>query len=264
MRVFQLLYKAYCIDLDGTMYRGTERIDGAKEFVDNLKKQDTPFVFVTNNSSATPAAVASKLAAMDIHIHASQIMTSALATAQYIKREKANASVYMIGEEGLEEALLQNQLRLREEAVDYVVIGMDRDLSYEKLAKASVCIQNGAKFISTNKDAAIPTERGFLPGNGSLTSVLTVCTGVEPTFIGKPQPQIMEEALTTLGLEAQEVLMVGDNYETDILAGIHTKMDTLMVLTGYSTKEDLAVKYDQPTYIMNNLFEWIEKRQEEE
>ena len=263
MRVLNRVYKGYCIDLDGTMYRGEERIEGAKEFVEALQEQEIPFVFVTNNSTATPEDVAAKLTAMDIKVQASQVMTTALATAQYIRQQNPNANVFMIGEKGLEDALLQNQLRLTEKDADYVVIGMDRELSYEKLAKASVCIQQGATFISTNKDAAIPTERGFLPGNGSLTSVLSVCTSVNPTFIGKPEPQIMKEALNALGFHAKDVLMVGDNYDTDILAGIQSEMDTLMVLTGYSTKEDIAVKEAQPTYIMNDLVEWIEKRQEE-
>src|SRR5699024_6289449 len=171
------------------------------------------------------------------------------------------AKVYMIGEEGLRQALRQSGIEITEDDADYVVIGMDRQISYEKLAAASMQIQKGATFISTNKDAAIPTERGLLPGNGSLTSVVSICTGVAPIFIGKPESFIMKEALDIIGLDPGEVMMVGDNYETDIMAGIAANIDTLMVLTGFSTREDVEHVKHQPTYIMRNITEWMGKSQ---
>lgn len=119
-----------------------------------------------------------------------------------------------------------------DENPDFVVVGLDRDITYEKLAKACLAVRNGATFISTNGDIAIPTERGLLPGNGSLTSVVAVSTGVDPIFIGKPESIIMEQALKVLGIEKNEALMVGDNYDTDILAGINAGMHTLLVHTG--------------------------------
>lgn len=255
------MYKGYLIDLDGTMYRGNERIDGAKEFIDGIHDAGYPYLFVTNNSSATQEEIAAKLTGMGIHARKEQIVTTALATANYIKRQKEQARVYMIGESGLKQALMESGAILADQAVDFVVSGIDRDISYEKLSKACVLIRDGAVFLSTNKDAAIPTERGLLPGNGALTSVLTVSTGVEPVFVGKPEAIIMEEALALIGLGREDVLMVGDNYETDISAGIHAQIDTLMVLTGFSTKEDIAKQSKQPTYLRHDLKGWMQNRQ---
>ena len=145
-----------------------------------------------------------------------------------------------------------------DENPDFVVVGLDRDITYEKLAKACLAVRNGATFISTNGDIAIPTERGLLPGNGSLTSVVAVSTGVDPIFIGKPESIIMEQALKVLGIEKNEALMVGDNYDTDILAGINAGMHTLLVHTGVTTVEKLTEYEVQPTQVVHNLTEDVE------
>jgi 4-nitrophenyl phosphatase len=145
----------------------------------------------------------------------------------------------------------------KSERPDYVVVGIDREINYEKLANACLAVRSGATFISTNADIALPTERGFLPGNGSITSVITVSTQIAPIFIGKPESIIMEQALAFLGTKKEETLMIGDYYDTDILAGIRTGMDTLLVHTGVTTKEQLSEKQIQPTYSINSLSEWI-------
>lgn len=257
------LYKGYLIDLDGTMYRGTDPVDGAAAFVDWLHSEQTPYLFVTNNSSTTPEKVADKLTQMGIRATREQVLTTSQATAGYIRKQKADASCYVIGEEGLLEALEREGLTITEEETsDFVVAGIDRHVTYEKFARACLAVRSGARFISTNGDVAIPTERGLLPGNGSLTSVVSVSTGVEPLFIGKPEAVIMEEALRKLGLNKEEVLMVGDNYDTDILAGIHAGLDTLMVFTGVTPYEALEQVEKQPTYYVQHLEEWIEKMQE--
>src|SRR5699024_4752491 len=160
---------------------------------------------------------------------------------------------------GLHQALEHEGLQIvTDEKCDFVVIGLDRKITYNKLAKACLAIRNGAKFISTNSDIAIPTEQGLLPGNGALTSVITVSTGVEPIFIGKPEKIIMEEALLMLKLKKDETLMVGDNYNTDILAGINAGIDTLMVFTGITSYADYPKLPKKPTYHVKNLFEWID------
>ena len=256
-------YKAYLIDLDGTLYKGNETIDGAKAFISYLNQHQIPHLYVTNNSTKEPEEVATKLSSMGLDAKATEVVTSALATAEYISETSPGASVYMLGGTGLKKALTSHGLQLKnDEFVDYVVIGLDEAVTYEKLATATLGVRNGATFISTNKDAAIPTEEGLLPGNGSLTSVVSVSTGVAPIFVGKPEPIIMEEALRMIGLDREEVLMVGDNYTTDILAGVHARMDTLMVLTGFSSREDVAdvPKAEKPTYIMDDLYSWIEEK----
>lgn len=255
-------YKGYLIDLDGTMYRGKAPIDGASAFIKTLQERHIPYVFVTNNSSATEEMVVEKLATFGIDTTPDHVLTSASATAKYIAREKQGATCYIIGEKGLHDACEKVGLKESTLDVDFVVMGIDREISYEKLKTAALHVRDGATFISTNKDAAIPTEEGLLPGNGSLTSVVSVSTGVAPIFVGKPEPIIMEEALRMIGLDREEVLMVGDNYTTDILAGVHAYMDTLMVLTGFSSREDVAdvPKAEKPTYIMDDLYSWIEEK----
>ncbi len=249
-------YQGYLIDLDGTMYKGTERIPEAAEFVRKLHKLNIPYLFVTNNSTRTPEQVAEKLRSFSIPAEADQVFTSSLATANYIYEKKPDASVYMIGEEGLKTALDEKGFRYGTEHVDYVVFGLDRQITYEKLAIGCLAVRNGATFISTNADIALPTERGFMPGNGSLTSVIAVSTQTEPIYIGKPEPIIMEQALKVLGTDKEHTIMVGDYYDTDIMAGINAGLDTLLVLTGVTKREHLKGVKKQPDYIVNTLAEW--------
>jgi 4-nitrophenyl phosphatase len=252
-------YEGYLIDLDGTMYRGKERIIEACHFVQALSKKGIPYLFVTNNSSSAPGQVAEKLRQFEIPAEDHQVFTTSQATANYIYDQKSDASVYIVGEEGIRHAIVERGLTLQEQNPDYVVMGIDRSINYEKLALACLAVRNGATFISTNGDIAIPTERGLLPGNGSLTSVVAVSTEVQPIFIGKPEKIIMEQALKAIGTAPDLTLMIGDNYRTDILAGMNAGLDTLLVHTGVTTKEHLVSIEKQPTYVINSLEEWIGK-----
>lgn len=255
-------YQGYLLDLDGTMYRGTERIDAGKRLVDRLAEAGIPYIFVTNNSSRRPDQVADKLKKMELRAEEKNIMTTSMATAKYIRKTYGRVKVYAIGEIGLRDALEAEGLTLSEEQAEAVVIGLDREITYEKLAKACLFVRSGAVFLSTNADKAIPTERGMLPGNGSLTSVVAVSTGVDPVFIGKPEAVIMEQALEALGTSKQETLMVGDNYDTDIQAGIRAGLDTLIVFTGVTNKKELAEKAMQPTWQTESLDDWEVKSYE--
>lgn len=250
-------YRGYLIDLDGTMYRGNAKIDSAVRFVNKLATLRIPYLFVTNNSSQTPEQVANKLTNFGVPAKPELVITSSLATASYIRQKSQQASIYMIGETGLETALKNQRLSLVDERdVDYVVIGIDRKLSYEKLAKACLAIRSGATFISTNADKAIPTERGLIPGNGALTAVISASTGVEPTFIGKPERIIIDQALERLQVDKHETIMVGDNYETDIRAGMNAGIDTMLVHTGVTNKSDLQHITKTPTYTVDSLDDW--------
>ncbi|MBD8070455.1 TIGR01457 family HAD-type hydrolase [Bacillus sp. PS06] len=250
-------YKGYLIDLDGTMYRGSEKIEAASDFVKALVKKDIPYLFVTNNSSRTPEQVAEKLLEFDIPTTKEHIFTTSQATANFINEQEKAASVYVIGEQGLKEAISEKGFIITDQRPQYVVIGLDRELTYEKLATACLAVRDGARFISTNADIAIPTERGLVPGNGSLTSVITVSTGVQPIFIGKPEQIIMEQALKVLGTPLADTLMVGDNYDTDIMAGMNTGLDTLLVHTGVTTEVMLETIERKPTYSVKSLTEWL-------
>lgn len=249
-------YKGYLIDLDGTIYKGTQVIPEAVDFIFRLRQKGIPYLYVTNNSSKTSVKVAEKLTGFGIEEDGSRVLTSSQAASNFLSVRHPGASVYAIGEEGLLSALVEKGLKLQEENPDIVVMGIDREISYEKLAAACQAVRSGASFYSTNSDAALPTERGLLPGNGALTSVVSVATGQDPVFIGKPHTVIMEEALYELGMDRSEVLMVGDNYDTDILAGIHAEVDTLLVHTGVTSEEVLATKSVQPTYTLQSLSEW--------
>lgn|SRR5699024_1491473 len=252
-------YKGYLIDLDGTMYKGSQVIEGAIEFIDYLNKEDKDYLFVTNNSSKTPEEVAEKLNEIGFHTSSEHVITTAMATAGYISEESPGATVYMVGGTGLRKSLNDAGLIVKDdEHVDYVVMGLDEEITYEKLTVACLAVRNGAKFISTNKDVSIPKERGFLPGNGSLTSVVSVSTGQTPIFIGKPETIIMEQALEKIGHAKDECIMIGDLYDTDILAGINSGIDTLHVHTGVTTFEEIQRKEVLPTYSIKNLLEIIE------
>jgi 4-nitrophenyl phosphatase len=249
-------YKGYLIDLDGTMYKGTERIDAASDFIARLIKNDIPYLFVTNNSSRTPAQVAAKLKDFDIPAEEQEVFTTSQATANYIYEQKKDASVCIIGEEGLRTAMAEKGFKEAGEDADFVVTGIDREITYEKLAVACLAVRNGARFVSTNGDIALPTERGLLPGNGAFTSLIAVSTQTKPLFIGKPESIIMEQALQVLGTGKNETLMVGDNYDTDILAGMRAGLDTLLVHTGVTTKELLEGYEQKPTYTIDTLDQW--------
>ncbi|UBH11535.1 TIGR01457 family HAD-type hydrolase [Macrococcus armenti] len=251
-------YRGYLLDLDGTMYAGTRVIEGAKEFIEYLSNHNLPYLFVTNNASKRPDEVAEKLTQMGFVATADNVVTSAMATASYIAAESPGATVYVIGGTGIRQALMDEELVIKDsEHVDYVVIGLDVDINYEKLSTACLAVRNGAKFISTNPDTSIPTERGFLPGNGALTSVITVSTGVQPKFIGKPMETIMNKAVDIIKLPKEEIVMIGDLYMTDIMSGINAGIDTLHVQTGVSTYEQVMAEQVPPTYSVKNLMEVI-------
>lgn len=251
-------FKGYLIDLDGTMYRGTEVIAEARDFVKSLIAEDIPYLYVTNNSTKTPEAVAQKLREFDIPAKKEDVFTSAMAAANYIWDENNSAKVFMIGEEGLKMALLNQNLDLAEgnETVDYVVIGMDQHINYEKLAAACLAVRKGASYIITNGDTALPTERGLLPGNGALSSVVTVSTQTKPLVIGKPESIIVDQAIKLLGIDKKDIAMIGDNYYTDILAGIHAGVETILVHTGVTTKEELSAIEEKPSFIVDSLSDW--------
>lgn len=254
-------YKGYLIDLDGTIYRGSERIPEAKDFVERLQAANIPFLFLTNNTTRTPEMVCDFLASKhDIFVTPETIYTPSMATASYLLRENqgdlSNKSVYIIGEIGLKKALLQTGLRLNEYDPDYVVVGLDYDVTYHKFELATLAIKRGAKFIGTNEDTNLPNERGQVPGAGSVIAMVERAVQHEAFYIGKPRRPIMDAALEVMGLDAADCVMVGDNYNTDIRAGINSGVDQLLVYTGISTPTQVAAQEIQPTHVVNSLAEW--------
>lgn len=251
-----MTYKGYLIDLDGTIYMGSEPIPAGKRFVEALQARKLPFLFVTNNTTRTPETVAERLKnEFDIHVGPETVYTATLATIDYMK-EQGGQSFYAIGETGLIDLLLAAGFVWEETTPDYVVVGLDNQVTYEKFVTATLAIQKGATFIGTNPDKNIPTERGLMPGAGALVSFVATATQVEPIFIGKPEAVIMDAAVAKIGLAKEDVLMVGDNYLTDIRAGIDNGLDTLLVLTGFTQKEQVPTLPVAPTFVLDSLDEW--------
>ncbi|PTM23273.1 TIGR01457 family HAD-type hydrolase [Lactobacillus sp. PFC-70] len=253
-------YQAYMIDLDGTVYAGTQRYPAAKRFVERLQTARIPFKFVTNNTTKLPVDVVRNLADNhDIHVTVDNVYTAGLATADYLDGlagETGKRTVYVVGEIGLRQALAAKGFTVDEERPQYVVVGLDSDVTYEKFAKAILAIKRGSTFIGTNSDSNIPKARGLMPGAGALVDLVRYATQTDPIFVGKPDPIILRNSLAQLGVSAEQALMVGDNYQTDILAGIHAGTDTLLVYTGVSTPEQVAQQAIQPTYTVASLDDW--------
>lgn len=249
-------YKGFIIDLDGTMYKGDQRIATAEQFVRDLITRQLPFIFLTNNATKTPEMIAERLSSLvGQPIKKSEVYTSSLAVIDYLKVYHKEETVFVIGESAFKELIDQAGLqRVQTNQAQVVIQGLNRQTNYEELTKATQVILNGAKYLVTNEDRLIPQGDQFVPSSGAITAFIEHATNRKGIVFGKPHQPIMDGVMTQLGLEKEEVLLIGDNYETDIQAGICYGVDTLMLLTGVSTQEDITG--DSPTYLLENLSQW--------
>lgn len=250
--------KAWILDMDGVLYRGTEQLPGVSELIAILETRNLPYMLATNNSMSTSSQYVTKLAAMNIDVPASSILTSAMATREYLLKEfPENAGFYVIGMPALGKQLFADTsfraVDPAETTPAGVVVGLDKAFTYEKLSLANVAIRAGAAFIATNTDATLPTESGLIPGCGSIIAAIETSTGTKPVVIGKPEPLMLEMALAGMGIAPTEAVMVGDRLDTDILAGKRAGMLTMLVLTGVSTREDVATGPAIPDLIFSDL-----------
>lgn len=252
--------RAFLLDLDGVLYRGSQRLPGAVELVDALRAASIPFLVMTNNATSTPDQVAARLNAMGIAVDRQQVFSSAMATTAWLRqRYPAGSRVLYVGETGLRTALADGGLRLVDshQQAEVVVAALDRTVTYARLAEATLAINAGCPFVATNPDRNIPTERGVEPGAGAIQALLEASTGVAPVVIGKPQTAFFELAMERLGCTPQETVMVGDRYDTDILGGARAGIRTMAVLTGISTAEELAAADFPPTWVFADLVELL-------
>lgn len=250
-------YKGYLIDLDGTIYLGNARIPAGERFIHRLQAAQIPYLLVTNNTTKTPEVVQRRLKnQFDIDTPLETIYTASLATVDYMNDLGLKKSVYIIGEDGLKEAIYEAGYKKDRENPAYVVVALDTDLTYEMLVLATLAIHKGAKFIGTNPDLNLPNERGLTPGAGSLIKMLEAATRVEATIIGKPEKIIADKAVEKLGLPKADLLMVGDNYLTDIHTGIDNGIDSLLVTTGFTKPEEVPHLPIAPTHVVASLDEW--------
>ncbi|MCK1160020.1 TIGR01457 family HAD-type hydrolase [Streptococcus uberis] len=252
-----MAYKGYLIDLDGTIYKGRERIPAGERFIQRLQEQEIPYLLVTNNTTRTPQMVQDMLTQQfNIQTPLETIYTATMATVDYMKDMNRGQTAYVIGETGLKSAISEAGYIEDKENPAYVVVGLDSQVTYDMLATATLAIAKGALFIGTNPDLNIPTERGLMPGAGSLVALLEAATRVKPVFIGKPNAIIMNKALDILQVKRSEAIMVGDNYLTDIMAGIQNDIASLLVTTGFTKAEEVPNLPIQPDYVVASLDEW--------
>jgi 4-nitrophenyl phosphatase len=254
----------FLIDLDGTLYSGRNPIPHAFEFITLLQQKKLPFLLLTNNSSRLPEEVAAHLFEVtNIEVTTDAIFTSAQAAAQFITNQQKQASVYCIGEKGLQDALeAEGHILATSTIPNFVVQGIDRNFTYEKLEKAVQYISEGAKFINTNPDHLLPSDDKHHPGAGSLAAAIEMASQVRPIVIGKPSSIIMNYALERIGLPAAEVWVIGDNILTDIGGGKLAGCRTALVLTGIATTENVQQQIEasliQPDLICLHLKELAE------
>jgi len=257
---------ALIIDMDGVLWHGDRAIAGLSDFFKVLRKKSLAFVLATNNASHTPDQYIKKLASMGINVTADEILTSGMATASYLSEQypPSETRIFVLGESGAAQPLKDKGFTLTDIyqistpenpnlGADIVVCGKDETITWDKLSTATLNLQAGAKFIATNGDTSLPTERGLIQGNGAILAALHAATGRTATVIGKPEPIMYQQALAILGSSPETTIAIGDRLDTDILGAVRTKMRSLMVLTGASKREDIALIDYAPTWIMNDL-----------
>jgi len=245
----------YLIDMDGVIYRGGEMIPGADTFIQGLRRADTPFRFLTNNSQRTRRDVATKLQRLGIDVDEQHVFTCAMATARYLAHQKPNGTAYVIGEGGLLMALHRNGYSIVEKDPDYVVVGEGRTMTFEMMETALEMILDGAMLVATNPDPNCPTQNGTRPGCGAVVAMLESAAGVKAFSVGKPSPIMMRAARKELGLSTDQTIIIGDTMETDILGGVQSGFRSILVLSGGTQRKDLSRFAFRPDRIVDSIAE---------
>jgi NagD protein len=243
----------YICDMDGVLVFGSQPIPGANEFIKRLQTAGAKFLVLTNNSLYTQRDLHVRLMRIGLDVPPSAIYTSALATAQFLATQQAGGSAYVIGEAGLTTALHDAGYIITDQNPDYVVLGETLSYSFERITQAMRFVAAGARFIATNPDVAGPGEGGMVPATGAVAALISAATGVQPYYIGKPNPLIMRTALRTLDAHSEDSVMVGDRMDTDIIIGTESGLATILVLTGVTRREDVARYPYRPTHIVESV-----------
>jgi len=245
----------FLIDMDGVIYRGSELIPGADRFIRELVELELPFFFLTNNSQRTRRDVVTKLHRLGIDVAESHIFTCAMATARFLATQKPGGTAYVIGEGGLLHALHENGYSIVDHDPDYVVVGEGRTVTYEMVETAIRMVINGAKLIATNLDPNCPTQAGLRPGCGAIVAMLETATGRRAFSVGKPSAVMMRAARKELGLDASRTTMIGDTMETDILGAVQLGYRAVLVLSGGTSRADLAAFAYRPDLVVESIAE---------
>jgi NagD protein len=245
----------YLIDMDGVLISGDVMIPGADRFLDRLKARGAKYLVLTNNSRYTPGDLAYRLQGIGLNIPADRIFTSAMATARFMQAQLPEGMAYVIGESGLTEAIHQVGYVITDHDPDYVVLGEAPHYTMEALTKATRLVMGGAHFIATNPDPWGPAEGGLVPACGAVAALIERASGVSPFFIGKPNPLMMRTALNHLGVHSENTVMIGDRMDTDIVAGVESGMETILVLSGVTDRAAVARYPYQPAQVVESVAE---------
>jgi NagD protein len=243
----------YLIDMDGVIYRGSELIPGADRFIQDLRAQNVPFLFLTNNSQRTRRDVATRLQRMGMDVEEEHVFTCAMATARFLAKQKPQGTAFVIGEGGLLTALHNNGYAIVDKDPDYVVVGEGRTFNFEMVEAALGMIVAGAKLVATNLDPNCPTQSGTRPGCGATVAMLETASGVRAFSVGKPSPVMLRAARKELGLTTEQTIVIGDTMETDILGGVQLGFKTILVLSGGTSSADLPRYAYRPDKIVDSI-----------
>jgi NagD protein len=239
--------------MDGVVYHGNKILDGVREFVTWMIDNEKRFVFLTNSSERTPHELSMKLERMGLQVTADHFYTSAMATAAFLSSQKPGCTAYVIGEAALTKALYDEDINMNDVNPDYVVVGETRSYNFEKIEKAIELVNKGAKLIGANPDITGPTERGIMPATGSLIAPIEIATGKKAYFVGKPNPLMLRHGLRRLKCHSADIVFIGDRMDTDIIAGIESNVDTVLVLSGVTSREDIDKFPYRPKYILDGV-----------
>lgn len=247
--------KCFLLDMDGVLVRGRKPIPGAQEFITRLSESGRKFLVLTNNPMFTQGDLQHRLQSEGLDISAENLFTSAMATAQFLHNQRPDGSAFVIGETGLSEALHEVGYVLTSRDPDYVVLGETTFYNFEKISQAIRLVAAGARFIATNPDHVGPSEKGLVPACGAMAALIEKATGVSPYFVGKPNPLMMRSALRYLGAHSEETAMVGDRMDTDIVAGMESGLETILVLSGVTEQSEIDRFPYKPTRVLPSVAE---------
>jgi len=245
--------RSYLIDMDGVLVRGADPIPGADAFLTRLAERGAKYLVLTNNPKYTQADLSDRLSRLGLSVPPASIFTSAMATVSFLKSQKGNGKVFVIGESGLTSPLHEAGFIITDLEPWYVVLGETNSYNFQLITTAIRLIDKGARFIATNPDPSGPGDGGLVPACGAMAALIEKATGISPFFVGKPNPLMMRTALNYLGVHSENTVMVGDRMDTDMVAGVESGMETVLVLSGVTRKEDVQRYPYQPTRIVESV-----------
>jgi NagD protein len=251
--------RSWLMDMDGVLVQEQQAVPGAQEFLARLRELGLPFLVLTNNSIYTPRDLAARLRRAGLDVPEESIWTSALATAKFLDDQRPGGTAFVIGESGLTTALHENGYTLSETDPDYVVLGETRTYSFERITQAIRFIAAGSRFIATNPDNVGPTPDGLLPATGSVAALISRATGVDPYYVGKPNPLMMRSALNAIEAHSETTAMIGDRMDTDVVSGLEAGLETILVLTGVTTPGEAERYSYRPSRIVGSVADLVEE-----